>query len=200
MGAGASALTAEGLDQEAAKAHYGDKYSDDLWTLYSKDGKLVRYNTLRDSPADAKYKMAVVQFKVPGAKNGGSDKGPDGNRVDSIPIANSVIEAGGACDLVLFDSDKNTTDVEEFKSLTSKYDALIVRINPGQLSQGTTEGTQQRFDDLMNQYISEGKLVWSSPKIQTQMGAKDALVKIGKLNCGLEDTYAYYGDEELITG
>merc|ERR1719238_1535154 len=62
-----------------------------------------RYNTLRESPANATYKLAVVQFKVPGAKNGGSDKGPDGNRVDSIPIANSVIAAGGACDLLLYE-------------------------------------------------------------------------------------------------
>merc|ERR1719399_1076829 len=159
-----------------------------------------RYNTLRASPPDAKYKLCVVQFKVPGATNGGSDKGPDGNRVDSIPIANSVIKAGGACDLVLFDSEKNSTDVEEFKSLTEKYDALIVRINPGQLSQGTAEGTQARFDELMNSYISTGKLVWSSPKIQTQMGAKDALVKIGQLNCGLSDTLAYYTEQELIDG
>merc|ERR1711871_946863 len=70
----------------------------------------------------------------------------------------------------------------------------------GQLSQGTAEGTQARFDALMNKYISEGKLVWSSPKIQTQMGAKDALVNIGKLNCGLEDTYAYYDAEALDAG
>jgi len=159
-----------------------------------------RYNTLRESPADAKYKLCVVQFKVPGAKNGGSDKGPDGNRVDSIPIANGVIAAGGACDLVLFDSDANKTDVDQFTTLTSKYDALIVRINPGQLSQGTEPGTQQRFDDLMNKYISEGKLVWSSPKIQTQMGAKDALVKIGKLGCGLPDTLAYYDAGALEKG
>jgi len=159
-----------------------------------------RYNELRESPAGAKYKLCVVQFKVPGATNGGSDKGPDGNRIDSIPIANSVIEAGGACDLVLFDSEKNKTDVEEFKGLTSKYDALIVRINPGQLSQGTAEGTQKRFDDLMNSYISEGKLVWSSPKIQTQMGAKDALVKIRKLGCGLTDTLAYYDAAALEKG
>ena len=33
-----------------------------------------RFNTLRESPKDAKYKLCVVQFKVPGAKNGGSDK------------------------------------------------------------------------------------------------------------------------------
>merc|ERR1719375_2496185 len=155
-----------------------------------------RYNTLRESPADAKYKLAVVQFKVPNATNGGSDKGKDGNRVDSIPIANSVIAAGGACDLILYDAEKH----EDFVAATASYDALIVRINPGQLSQGTPEGTQKAFDDLMNSYIAKGKLVWSSPKIQTQMGAKDALVKIGKLGCGLPDTLAYYDADALAKG
>ena len=162
--------------------------------------KKVRYNTLQPSPAGAKYKLAVVQFKVPGAKNGGSDKGPDGNRIDSIPIANSVIAAGGACDLLLYDSSIGdaATNTAAFKAASAKYDALIVRINPGQLSQGTAEGTQARFDALMNEYIAAGKLVWSSPKIQTQMGAKDALVNIGKLHCGLEDTYAYYSEADLV--
>jgi hypothetical protein len=155
---------------------------------------------LRISSPPIRLRAAVLQFKVPGAKNGGSDKGPDGNRVDSIPIANGVIKAGGACDLVLYDASKNVHDTKQFEALTSKYDALIVRINPGQLSQGTSPGTQARFDDLMNKYISQGKLVWSSPKIQTQMGAKDALVQIGRLNCGLKDTYAYYSEEELVSG
>merc|ERR1719149_87915 len=122
----------------------------------------VRYNTLRESPPNAKFKLCVVQFKIAGAKNGGSDKGPDGNRIDSIPIANGVIAAGGACDLILYDATKH----DPFVSATGKYDALIVRINPGQLSQGTPEGTQAKFDALMNDYISKGKLVWSSPKIQ----------------------------------
>ena len=63
-----------------------------------------RFNTLRASPDGAKYTLCVVQFKVPGAKNGGSDKGPDGNRIDSIPIANSVIAAGAACELILYDA------------------------------------------------------------------------------------------------
>ena len=81
--------------------------------------KPERFNTLQASPAGAKYKLAVVQFKVPGAKNGGTDKGPDGNRIDSIPIANGVVAAGGACDLILFDSEKNGADVEEFKTLTA---------------------------------------------------------------------------------
>jgi hypothetical protein len=155
-----------------------------------------RYNELRPSPEGAKYKLCVVEFNVPGAKNGGSDKGPNGHRIDSIPIANSVIEAGGACEIVKYSHDKH----EEFAAATAGFDALIVRINPGQLSQGTTPGTQERFDSLMNDYISKGKLVWSSPKVQTQMGAKDALCKISEMKCGLVDTYAFYSAEELETG
>ena len=88
----------------------------------------VRDNTLLPSPAGAKYALAVVQFKVPGHPNGGSDKGPDGNRIDSIPIANGVIKAGGACDMLLYDY----TDHAGFEATIEKYDALIVRINPGQ--------------------------------------------------------------------
>ena len=155
-----------------------------------------RHNTLRESPADAKFQLCVVEFNVPGAPNGGTDKGPNGHRIDSIPIANSVIAAGGACKIVKYSHDKH----DEFASETAGMDALIVRINPGQLSQGTPEGTQKRFDALMNQYIAGGKLVWSSPKVQTQMGAKDALCKINTLGCGLIDTYAYYTAEELENG
>mgnify|MGYP004246952723 CR=1 FL=1 len=92
----------------------------------------TRYNTLLESPADAKFKLCVVQFKVPGAKNGGSDKGPDGNRVDSIPIANSVIKAGGACDLLLYDSSGETaaenTDAETGGSASVLRTAASLRV------------------------------------------------------------------------
>jgi len=155
-----------------------------------------RYNELMKSPPGAKYKLAVVEFNVPGAKNGGSDKGPNGHRIDSLPIANGVIKAGGACDVIKYYDTKHA----EFAKMVAGYDALIVRINPGQLSQGTLPGTQERFDSLMNSLIAKGTLVWSSPDVQTKMGAKDALVKIADLGCGLKDTLAYYTEEELVTG
>jgi len=157
MGAGTSvAIPNEGLTDETKKAIEGlpaeaqKELASKMRTIYG-NGK-ARYDTLQPAPKDAKFKLCVVQFKVPGAKNGGSDKGPDGNRIDSIPIANGVIAAGGECDLVLYDADKNKADTTEFAELTAKYDALIVRINPGQLSQGTEEGTQKRFDGALHPF------------------------------------------------
>jgi len=160
------------------------------------ESKEARYNTLLPSPKDAKIKACVVEFNVPGAKNGGSDKGPNGHRIDSIPIANGIIKAGGSCEILKYFDTKHA----DFAKAIAKYDALIVRINPGQLSQGTLPGTQARFDALMNSYISKGGIVWSSPDVQTKMGAKDALCKIANMNCGLVDTLAYYSEEELIKG
>ena len=66
------------------------------------ESKQARYNTLMASPKGATIKCCVVEFNVPGAKNGGTDKGPNGHRIDSIPIANGVIKAGGACDIVKY--------------------------------------------------------------------------------------------------
>ena len=102
-----------------------------------------------------------------------------------------MIKAGGACDLLKYDYTKH----DEFSKTVEGYDALIVRINPGQLSQipGVT-GVQEKFDALMNSLLKKNKLVWSSPGVQTQMGAKDALTNIGHLSCGLPDTYTYFGE------
>ena len=115
----------------------------------------VRYNELRASPAGAPFRLCVVEFNVPGARNGGSDKGPNGHRIDSIPIANGVIAAGGACSIIKYSHDDHKGFVAK---VDGNYDAFIVRINPGQLSQGTLPGTQERFDALMNSQIAKGKL------------------------------------------
>ena len=81
------------------------------------------------------------------------------------------------------------------------YDALIiVQLGSGQLSHGTAKGTQARFDALLNGCTFDAKLVWSSPKIQTKMGAKDVLFQIDDLNSCLHDTLAYYSEMELIKG
>jgi len=126
-----------------------------------------------------------------------TDKDKTGVRYDSTPIANGVIKAGASCDLVDYTPDNH----DFFARQLAKYDGLIVRINPGQLSApGVVKGAQEKFDKLMMTMVKKGCPVWSSPAVQTQLGAKDALVQIKDMSCGLPDTLAYYDEKALKQG
>jgi len=149
---------------------------------------------LKPPAVAAKYKILLVEYYIPGHASGcgGYDKGKNGHRVDSIPIVNGVIKTGNICVPVFY----YPAMMETFATVAKAFDGIIVRINPGQL-----EGKDQTdFDTLMRDCIAAGIPVWSSPDVQIQMGAKDALCKIAHLNCGLPDTLAYYEDDAFITG
>eukprot|EP00616_Rhizochromulina_sp_CCMP1243_P000648 CAMPEP_0118961424 /NCGR_PEP_ID=MMETSP1173-20130426/107_1 /TAXON_ID=1034831 /ORGANISM="Rhizochromulina marina cf, Strain CCMP1243" /LENGTH=558 /DNA_ID=CAMNT_0006909593 /DNA_START=15 /DNA_END=1691 /DNA_ORIENTATION=- len=158
---------------------------------------VARSGGLLPPPPSPRYRLAVVGFTAPGGPSVNTDKNKNGVRYDSVPIANGVVKAGAACDLF----DYTPEDHDAFADKVEAYDGLIVRINPGQLSApGTPPGSQVAFDELMMSLVAKGKPVWSSPAVQKQMGAKDALVKIKDLSCGLPDTMAYYTGEELESG
>merc|ERR1712146_664504 len=53
------------------------------------------------------------------------------------------------------------------------------------------------LDGLLNDMVAKGKKGMSSAESMQKMGAKDALVKIKDLECGLSCTAAYYNMEEL---
>ena len=144
--------------------------------------------SLLPQPEKPNYKLAVVGFTAPGGPPMNTDKDKTGVRYDSTPIANGVIKAGASCDLIDYTPD----DHDGFAKQIAKYDGLIVRINPGQLSApGVLASAQMKFDNLMMSIVKGGCPVWSSPAAQTQLGAKDALVKIKDMSCGLPDTLAY---------
>jgi len=148
---------------------------------------------LLPAPASPKYKLAVVGFTAPGGWDMNTDKDKTGVRYDSTAIANGVICAGGSCDMFDYTPDEH----DKFMEKVAAYDALIVRINPGQLSApGVAEGAQMRFDGGMRDLVAKKVPVWSSPGVQTQMGAKDALTNIRNLSCGLPDTFTYFGQDD----
>jgi len=149
--------------------------------------------SLLPQPEAPKYKLCVVGFTAPGGAEMNTDKDKTGVRYDSTAIANGVILAGGSCEMFDYTPD----DHDGFAAKIKTYDAVIARINPGQLSApGVVEGAQMKFDALMNELVAAKIPVWSSPGVQTQMGAKDALTNIGHLSCGLPDTYTYFGDPD----
>jgi hypothetical protein len=157
--------------------------------------KSMRFNDLLPAPANPKYKLVVIGFTAPGGWAYNADKCSSGVRFDTIPIANGVIKTGNSCDMLQYDIDSHA----EFEKKIQGYDAFIVRVNPGQID-GAKKGMQMEFDKMMDKLAKSGKPVWSSPDVQTRMGAKDALVMIKDLSCGLTDTAAYYSAEDLELG
>jgi len=121
---------------------------------------------------------------------GGSDKLLNGNRFDSIPIANGMINNGVSCQILNYDFRSH----DEFFRVLEAFDGIIVRCNPGQIT--AAGGSQKRFDDSMMR-LAQSRYVWPTADVMEKMGAKDALCKITHLDFGLEDTSGYYSPEDM---
>merc|ERR1719293_549796 len=105
-----------------------------------------------------------------------------------------MISAGMSCQFINYVHQEH----DKFFEVCSKFEAIVVRCNPGQIK--ADGGDQGKFDDSMRALRKEGKQVWPSPDVMEKMGAKDALCKVANLNIGLEDTLAYYTQEEFAEG
>merc|ERR1712159_930537 len=149
---------------------------------------------LKDQPASPKYKICLAEIYVRDAPYGGADKSSNGHRYDSIPFANGMISAGMSCQFGHYVHEEH----DKFFEVMKKFDAIIVRCNPGQINDDG--GSQQKFDDSMREMRKLGIQVWPSPNEMEKMGAKDALCKVAKMNIGLEDTLAYYDEAEFAAG
>jgi len=133
---------------------------------------------LSNQPARPQGKLYLVQCR------GGSDKKADGNRGDTIPICNALIKQNWFCEPVFY----SDAEYDKVRELLLSADGFIARINPG-----TYDGvTQSKVDGLFREIASKGKAAMAHPDVMLKMGAKDALVKIRELSCGMHDTYAYY--------
>ena len=157
----------------------------------------ARANDVLPQPVEPRYRLVHIGFESPGGRELNRDKDKHGHRYDSVGICNGVIHAGASCVRLSYDP----TDPERMARELSAFDGYIVRINPGQLSHpGVPDGAQDAFDALMMDFVAHGKPVWSSPAVQTTMGAKDALVRINQMSCGLPDTLSYYTPAQFSEG
>mmetsp|Transcript_44501 Transcript_44501/g.123746 ORF Transcript_44501/g.123746 Transcript_44501/m.123746 type:complete len:781 (-) Transcript_44501:238-2580(-) len=149
---------------------------------------------LLPQPEAPRARTALVQVYVRCQEFGGADKSANGHRYDTIPVANGMIASGMSCQLVHYVHQEH----DQFFEVCSRFDAVIVRCNPGQIR--ADGGVQARFDEGMRQLRRRGLHVWPSPDVMELMGAKDALVKVAHLHIGLEDTAAYYTEAEFAAG
>jgi len=152
------------------------------------------FEHIKPQPDAPKFKLALAQIFIKDKPYGGADKAASGHRYDSIPFANGMISAGMSCQLVHYLHQEH----DKFFELMSKFDAIIVRCNPGQIKEDG--GDQQKFDDAMRELRKKGIQVWPSPDVMEKMGAKDALTKVATMNIGLPDTLSYYTEDAFKEG
>jgi len=150
-------------------------------------------DTLKEQPENPKYRIALVGCYVDSHETGGSDKLTNGHRFDSVGLANGFINAGCACQLMFYNVDEH----DKFFEVVQKFDGIVIRINPGQIT--ANGGNQQKFDaDMME--VAKKIPVWPTPQTMELMGAKDALCKIKDMDFGLTDTLGYYSPEDMESG
>jgi len=130
-------------------------------------------------------KQRIVIFEA----EGGSDKGLDGYRKDTIPIANALRERGWNVDILKF-RDEWSDKIYDYAQ--KRYDAYITRVNPGTIPSG-----EKIFFDTLRKLSDAGLIGFSHPDVMQDLGAKDALVKLVGTGLVPEDTYAYYTIEEF---
>lgn len=115
---------------------------------------------------------------------GGADKWIDGHRKDTMPIIEAIKAKGFNAEVLFF---RDEWEDELFNYIYENADAVIVRINPGNLVNGETK----LFDTLRRLHDSD-ILVMTHPNTMMRFGAKDSLSKLADTDLVPDDTYAYY--------
>ncbi len=115
---------------------------------------------------------------------GGADKWIDGHRRDTMPIVNALKEKGFGSEVVYF---RDAWHDEVYQYILEKADAVVVRINPGNLANG-----EAKLFDTLRRLHDSGVQVMTHPNTMMRFGAKDALSKLAETDLVPDDTYAYY--------
>ena len=120
---------------------------------------------------------------------GGTDKGPDGHRRDTMPMVEAVRARGWGAETIFYTDDKKE---EIYRYLVDNFDAYVPRVNPG-----TIPGGEAQFFDMLRRASEAGVIGMPHPDAMKGYGAKDALVRLRDTDLVPTDTYAYYSLDEL---
>jgi len=121
---------------------------------------------------------------------GGADKWIDGHRKDTMPIIEAIKAKGYSAEPLYY---RDEWFDELFNYIHEHADAVIVRINPGNLPNG-----EAKLFELLRQLDDSDVLVMTHPNTMIRFGAKDALAKLADTDLVTDDTYAYYEYDEFL--
>lgn len=120
---------------------------------------------------------------------GGSDKGADGHRKDTMPMVNALKAKGWNAEVVQLTDEalRDSTKREEiYKKVRDNADGYVSRVNPGNLKE------EKLYFDVLRKLCEGGLVGMPHPDAMVGYGAKDALTKLADTDLVPNDTYAYY--------
>jgi len=134
-------------------------------------------------------KKHIVFFEA----KGGSDKGADGYRKDTMPMVNALKAKGWGAEVIFFSDeilrDEKAKD-EIFQRVKESADGYVSRVNPGNLKE------EKLYFDVLRKLCEAGLVGMPHPDAMIGYGAKDALTKLTCTPLVPDDTYAYYDKDE----
>lgn len=137
------------------------------------------------SAADGERRMSknhVIIFEA----RGGSDKGPYGYRIDSMPIVQALKKRSWTAEIVFYE-DAHRGEI--YRYTLDRAAAYISRINPGNLDDETG------YFQMLRELVAQGIEGLPHPDAMIAYGAKNALTKLRQTPLVPDDTYAYYDFE-----
>ncbi|UTW66797.1 Cj0069 family protein [bacterium SCSIO 12643] len=129
-------------------------------------------------------KKHVVIFEA----RGGSDKGKYGFRMDSKPIIDSLKSRGWTAEIIFY-SDEDRGEI--YRYTTSKADAYISRVNPGNLP------SEVGYFQMLKELVANGVEGLPHPDAMVAYGAKNSVEKLKGTDIVPDDVYTYYDFDTL---
>lgn len=126
----------------------------------------------------------VVFFEV----QGGSDKGLNGYREDTMPMVDALKQRGQDAEIIFFELEKRD---EIFDYVKNNAVAYVSRINPGNLKH------EAEYFEMLRELCAAGVIGMPHPDAMIGYGAKDALVKLRHTTLVPDNTFAYYTIDEF---
>lgn len=130
-------------------------------------------------------KKNIVIFEV----EGGSDKGLNGLRKDTMPLVEAIKMLGWECEIIYF-RDEWSTEIFEYAS--NKFSGYISRINPGNLPNG-----EKQYMEMLRALHEAGLVAMSHPDEMLNFGSKHFLIKLKNTELVKNDTHAYFTMDEF---
>jgi len=156
---------------------------------------LVKKSKSSKGQANRTPKVAILGLKLPGFLDENlNDRSKDGRRFDTPPIMQGVLNAGLDCEPV----DIAEADFDKASEILADYDAVIVRINPGDFTR--TEAGAKPLEDQLRKLKQNGVQIWTEPDVQSRFGSKTMLYEFRDGAFGVANTYLYKNADELKAG